>query len=369
LLLLLTAPLSRRGLLRARSNLDLTLAVDEEEFNYEIRGGAFERTRFPGSRRWIRAAKAPEEYSRLLDEQFSLTISDSTAGWTKFLAAMPEPMDHDLAGSTTFGSMSFKPSSQAAAQAYRPAIHRLIDLLREELHGEESSSRGEDHVIARPQRKSQFDAAVGRYVYLVIEDVEYRVFFEESGNKDGPALLCQHTAGTDGRQFRHVLEDEQLQQTYRLITYDLPYHGRSLPPTEVAWWQKEYRLSRQFFMAVPLALSQALELDRPVFMGSSIGGMLAVDLALYHPTEFRAVIGLEAALATTTREAVDKEPYAEMTQDELQEGIHGVMRHPRANGDGNGMWMCKRQPGPLACFAELVFLVVFLVVVLIEAYC
>ena len=306
--------LSRRGLLRARSNLDLTLAVDEEEFNYEIRGGAFERTRFPGSRRWIRAAKAPEEYSRLQDEQFSLTISDSTAGWTKFLAAVPEPMDHDLAGSTTFGTMSFKPSSQAAAQAYRPAIHRLIDLLREELHGEESSSRGEDHVIARPQRKSQFDAAVGRYVYLVIEDVEYRVYFEESGNKDGPALLCQHTAGTDGRQFRHVLEDEQLQQTYRLITYDLPYHGRSLPPTEIAWWQKEYRLSRQFFMAVPLALSKALELDRPVFMGSSIGGMLAVDLALYHPTEFRAVIGLEAALATTTREAVDKEP-AEMTQE------------------------------------------------------
>ena len=53
--------LSRRGLLRARSNLDLTLAVDEEEFEYEIRGGAFERTRFPGSRRWIRAAKAPED--------------------------------------------------------------------------------------------------------------------------------------------------------------------------------------------------------------------------------------------------------------------------------------------------------------------
>ena len=58
---------------------------------------------------------------------------------------------------------------------------------------------------------------------------------------------------------------------------------------------------------------------------------------------------------------MDKEPFAEMTQDELQEGIHGVMRHPRANGDGNGMWMCKRQPGPLACFAELVFLVVVLI--------
>ena len=31
--------------------------VDEEAFDFEIRDGVFERTRFPGSRRWIRLEK------------------------------------------------------------------------------------------------------------------------------------------------------------------------------------------------------------------------------------------------------------------------------------------------------------------------
>jgi pimeloyl-ACP methyl ester carboxylesterase len=42
-------------------------------------------------------------------------------------------------------------------------------------------------------------------------------------------------------------------------------------------------------------MAQVLELDRPVFMGCSVGGLLALDLARYHPHQFRAVIGLEPA--------------------------------------------------------------------------
>ena len=184
--------------------------------------------------------------------------------------------------------MQSKISDAAQGYAWRPVIHRIIDCMRDELHGEESSSA--TTTIPRPPgRVGQFDRAVGRYVYLEVQGVEYRVFFEESGNPNGIGLLCQHTAGCDGRQYRHVLEDPELGKDYRLITYDLPFHGRSLPPTEVAWWQEEYRLTRSFFMDVPLALSEALSLHRPVFMGSSIGGMIAVDLALYHPTKFRAV--------------------------------------------------------------------------------
>ena len=54
----------------------------------------------------------------------------------------------------------------------------------------------------------------------------------------------------------------------------------------------------QFAMNSVLALSNALDLDRPVFMGCSIGGHLAADLAYHHPDELRAVIGLEAAAHT-----------------------------------------------------------------------
>jgi pimeloyl-ACP methyl ester carboxylesterase len=142
----------------------------------------------------------------------------------------------------------------------------------------------------------RIDRAVGRYLHLEIDAVEYRVYFEESGA--GIPLLLQHTAGADGRQWRHLLEDAELARDFRMLAYDLPYHGKSLPPTGKAWWSEEYRLTRDFLMQVPLALSRELELDRPVYMGSSIGGHLAADLALHHPEAFRAVIGLEAALAT-----------------------------------------------------------------------
>jgi pimeloyl-ACP methyl ester carboxylesterase len=143
---------------------------------------------------------------------------------------------------------------------------------------------------------ARFDATTGRYVHLEIEGHDHRVYFEEAG--DGVPLLLQHTAGADGRQWRHLLESEALRREFRMIAYDLPYHGRSLPPVGVEWWKREYRLTTGFLMQVPLALSAALELRRPAYMGSSIGGHLALDLALHHPDDFRAVIGLEAAAAT-----------------------------------------------------------------------
>jgi pimeloyl-ACP methyl ester carboxylesterase len=143
---------------------------------------------------------------------------------------------------------------------------------------------------------ARFDAAAGRYVYLDIAGVDYRVYFEENGA--GIPLLLQHTAGADGRQWRHLLEDRELARHFRMIAYDLPYHGKSLPPAGIEWWKQEYRLGKDFLMAVPVTLSRALALQRPVYMGSSIGGHLALDLALHHPDEFRAVIGLEAAAAT-----------------------------------------------------------------------
>jgi len=143
---------------------------------------------------------------------------------------------------------------------------------------------------------ARFDHAVGRYVHIDLGGVQHRVYFEESGT--GIPLLLQHTAGADGRQWRHLLEDDELRAQFRLIAYDLPYHGKSVPPTSQRWWAEEYRLTREFLMSVPVTLSRALGLTRPVYMGSSIGGHLAIDLAIEHPREFRAVVGLEASAQT-----------------------------------------------------------------------
>jgi pimeloyl-ACP methyl ester carboxylesterase len=142
----------------------------------------------------------------------------------------------------------------------------------------------------------RFDHATGRYIYLGIDGIEYRVYFEENGA--GIPLLLQHTAGADGRQWRHLLEDESVARHFRMIAYDLPYHGKSVPPTGIDWWRQEYRLTKDFLMQVPVTLARELGLERPVYMGSSIGGHLAADLALHYPEAFRAVIGLEAAAHT-----------------------------------------------------------------------
>ena len=141
---------------------------------------------------------------------------------------------------------------------------------------------------------ARYSQITGRYLYLDLDGVEYRVYLEEAGQ--GIPLVCQHTAGADGRQFRHLLEDPEITSRFRVIAADLPYHGKSLPPQSVRYWEQEYRLTQAFFINYWVKLSKELELDRPVYMGCSMGGHLAADLALYRGDDFRACIGLEASM-------------------------------------------------------------------------
>jgi pimeloyl-ACP methyl ester carboxylesterase len=140
---------------------------------------------------------------------------------------------------------------------------------------------------------ARFEAITGKYVYITVQGVEYRVYFEENGQ--GIPLLCQHTAGAESLQWRHLMNDEEVTSKFRVIAADLPYHGKSLPPESIEWWKQEYRLTKSFFIDFLLELSRALGLDKPVFIGCSMGGHLALDLALECPDDFRAVIGVESA--------------------------------------------------------------------------
>jgi len=168
---------------------------------------------------------------------------------------------------------------------------------------------------------ARFDHAVGRYVHIDLDGVSHRVYFEESGS--GIPLLLQHTAGADGRQWRHVLEDDALRERFRMIAYDLPYHGKSVPPTSRPWWREPYKLTRAFLVSVPVTLAGALGLDRPVYMGSSIGGHLAIDLAIEHPDLFRAVVGLEAS-AHTPGGYVDEFYHPEISNDFKAHLMYGL---------------------------------------------
>src|SRR4030095_4414186 len=115
---------------------------------------------------------------------------------------------------------------------------------------------------------SDFEPIVGRYLSVEIDGATYRVHVEEAGQ--GVPLLCLHTAGADSRQYRHVLNDSEITNRFRVIAFALPYHGRSTPAD--GWWLKKYRLTTQSYLAMIRAVWLKLALERPGGMGRSTGG-------------------------------------------------------------------------------------------------
>ena len=63
---------------------------------------------------------------------------------------------------------------------------------------------------------------------MAFEDRLHRIYFEEAGS--GIPLICLHTAGADGRQYRAILNDEAITKDFRVVVFDLPWHGKSSPP-------------------------------------------------------------------------------------------------------------------------------------------
>ena len=140
---------------------------------------------------------------------------------------------------------------------------------------------------------SKISPVIGRYVTIEVDGLEYKVFYLENGT--GQPLVCQHTAGAHNHQWRGLLEDEEITANYRVIAYDLPRHGKSDPPENTEWWKEEYQLTADHFVNFIVALCDALELEDPLFMGSSFGGNVALQLALRHPDRFGGVLSVEGA--------------------------------------------------------------------------
>ena len=137
----------------------------------------------------------------------------------------------------------------------------------------------------------EYEPIVGRYVHTEINGRPHRLYFEEAGQ--GIPLVCLHTAGADGRQWRHLLNDTEVTRHFRVLAFDLPWHGKSNPPA--GWHKEEYRLTTDGYTEIIRTFCRTLTLDQPVVMGCSIGGRIVLNLAIKHAAEFRALIGLEAA--------------------------------------------------------------------------
>jgi pimeloyl-ACP methyl ester carboxylesterase len=132
----------------------------------------------------------------------------------------------------------------------------------------------------------KIEPIVGRYAQIN----GCRMYFEEAGK--GIPLVCLHTAGSDGRQYRAVLNDSSITKSYRVIAFDMPWHGKSSPPP--GWEKEDYRLTTGAYTGIIMEFIREMGLERPVVMGCSIGGRIVLDLALKHARDLRALIGLQS---------------------------------------------------------------------------
>jgi pimeloyl-ACP methyl ester carboxylesterase len=122
-----------------------------------------------------------------------------------------------------------------------------------------------------------------RAEYLVVDGST--AFVEIAG--EGRPLLCIHTAGQSGVQWREVLH-ELPAYGYQVIVPDLPGHGRSDhasdgPVTDLSVYSA--------WLGKVLA---ALGVQRPWVVGCSIGGKIALELATDSSVAPRGVVAMAA---------------------------------------------------------------------------
>lgn len=135
------------------------------------------------------------------------------------------------------------------------------------------------------------EAITGRYLTVDVQGVSQRIYFEEAGQ--GRPVLCLHTAGADTRQWRHLMNDAEITAAHRIIAFDMPWHGKSLPPE--GFETQEYLLTTEAYIDTVLAVIDRLGLDKPILAGCSMGGRIALQLAAQYSDHFAGFIAIEAS--------------------------------------------------------------------------
>ena len=247
-----------------------TLEIGAHRYTFNVREGA--------------VSEIIEDGGPLVRSRFTLSAADEV--WHDLFLPEPPAMNHAIFAAIASGKMSFEGDIRLLFQQMT-TFSMWIEVARR-LNGP----------IELPPDPEWHDAwqAKGHYVNVTVDDCRHKVFYFEAG--EGIPVLCQHTAGNENREWHHLLEDRELTKRYRFIAYDLPAHGKSDPPYDKDYFAEDHLLTSEWLTQFVVNFSAALALERPIFLGCSIGGVLALHLAERFPEKFRAVIGMAGAVPT-----------------------------------------------------------------------
>ncbi|MFY2837347.1 alpha/beta fold hydrolase [Achromobacter xylosoxidans] len=258
------------------------LAQQDNEFIAAARGlpcaiwlqaGADPQDRVPA---WAGQPAAPSQ---------CLVISAPPDTWRKLLDPVPPPGYHSFtAAQRQAQGLRVKGDALAIAQALHP-LERLFEILR-------------GQIDAAPALLDR-GAIAGHYANLDLGAASASLYYETSGLADGPPLLMLHTAGADSRQYHALMADPGLRRQWRMIAFDLPGHGRSMPLPGRA--RTEAGLTREAYLQTCLAVIRQVAGSPTVLLGCSMGAAMALVAAARSPGDVAGVVALEAPWKATGR--------------------------------------------------------------------
>ncbi len=239
---------------------------------------------------------APPVYAPGIEGSWDFSIAAPDEVWTEFLQPLPKAPYHHLFAMWARVPTFRIDASREVMVRHAAWLNQLMGYARLAWNGslQDDASEGagsQDSAAAAPERASGKEGIDAGYWRMQVKGEQHRIYAEQAGS--GPDLLLLHTAGSDARQFYRLMNDERLTSRWRVTAFDLPGHGKSLPPP--SWQGKEYRLLEDDYIDYVLAVCDALGLDRPVVLGCSMAGALCLRLAQRHAQRFRAVVACEAA--------------------------------------------------------------------------
>lgn len=205
--------------------------------------------------------------------------------WRNVLAPVPPPGHQSFTAlqlANPEATVSGDPLSIAQARA---ALERLLEVLR-----------GPVPAGAPPPSSRDLRRIAGRYETLRAPDGEYEIYIEEAGS--GTPVVLLHTAGADGRQFQAQLADPAFGGV-RLIAFDCPFHGRSMPPLD--WDGGVYALSQARYLGWVTAFIEQHAGGHAILVGCSMGAAMAIVTAAARPDLLRGVVALEPPLRSPGR--------------------------------------------------------------------
>lgn len=254
--------------------------VDFQRMQRRMPGGLERRATIVPLAFTVRSGVRDTVVSLSLEAKSAFTLIASSETWQEFAKAVPPVGYQSLVGMVRMGHLRIEGDILAFGQ-------QLL-FLEQLFAGVRPDAPVEKPV---PVGTPTIEPVVGRYLRLDFKGKPHRIYFEEAGQ--GVPLVCLHTAGADGRQYRALLNDSEITSRFRVLVFDLPWHGKSSPPP--GFERERYQLTTDLYVDTVMAFCHALKLDKPVVMGCSIGGRAVLHLALRHGDYFRAAIGLQSA--------------------------------------------------------------------------